>query len=290
MTNKVRYLGDVACGPSPAIFGDLAKLRADSDMGMCVFYDNDFLTAPVLASATSQGEFFSYQDANVTIAPKAVNDTDKELGVLQIAVLDTDNDEGSVQFSGAIAGATNGNQIRLSANRNATGNTSKVGYEARYAVNELSADDVSTMCGLVEGPLVTVIADDNTGDIKGSTSFFGFRSLNTDPQNMDAIFQDTGSAAPVTVLANAATLVEGTYKKLGFLFDPYELDATKAATYFADGVAVAYVNTTQVDASTFPEDEGMVPFVLGKSYSAATSGTVSIDRVTFFMYKNEVQG
>ena len=61
-------------------------------------------------------------------------------------------------------------------------------------------------------------------------------------------------------------------------------------TYFVDGVAVAYVNTTQVDTSTFPEGEGMVPFMLGKSYSAATSGTVDLDRVTAFMYKNAIEG
>lgn len=280
MTNKVRYLGDVNCGPSPAIFGDLAKLRADADLGKCVLIDDDFIVPSVYASATAQAGYYTYQDSNVTIAGKGVNDTDKELGVLQIAVLDTDNDEGSIQFG-------YGNQWRLD---NTAGNTSKVGYEVRYRVNELSADDVSTMCGMVEGPLVTVIADDNTGDIKGSISFVGFRSLNTDPQHMDAIYQDTASAAPVTILANAATLVENTYSKLGFLFDPYELDSTKAMTYFVDGVAVAYVNTTQVDTSTFPEGEGMVPFMLGKSYSAVTSGTVDIDRVTAFMYKNAIEG
>lgn len=279
MTNKVRFFADSG-GPSPAIFGDLAKLKADSELGKCILIDDDFEQPSIFASNTAQSGYLTYQDAAVLIQGKNINDTEKELGVLQISVLDTDNDEGSIQFG-------YGNQWRLSTT---AGNSSKVGYEVRLRVNELAADETSVMCGLVEGPVVTAIADDNTGDIKGSISFFGFRSLNTDPQHMDAIYQDTGSAAPQTILANAATLVENTYSALGFLFDPFELDSTKRASYFVNGVAVAYVNTTQVAASTFPEDEGMVPFVLGKCYGATTSGTVDVDRVTAFMYRNQVEG
>jgi len=280
MTNKTRFLSDTDCGPSPVIFEDLGKLRDDSDLGKCAFFDDDFLCPTTYASATAQAGNYTYQDTSVTITGKGINDTDKELGVLQIDVLDTDNDEGSIQF-----GVTN--QWRLD---RTAGNTSKVGYEVRVVCDELAANETGIMIGMVEGPVATALSVDNTGEIKTSTSFFGFRGLATDPANLDAIYQDTGASAPVTILANAAVLVEGTYSKLGFIFNPYDSDASKAAQYVVDGVPVAYVNTTQVATSTFPEGEAMVPFVLGKTFGSGTSGTVGLDRATGFMYRNAVQG
>jgi len=266
-------------GPSVAIFGDLEKIRQDAALGKCAFYDNDFVVTPTLASATAQGEFYSYQDTSVTIEGKGINDLGEELGVLQIATLDTDNDEGSVQF-----GQTN--QWRIG---NSSGNTGKFGFEVRLKCDELTANQTGIMCGLVEGTLVTQISVDDTAEIKTSTSFLGFRGLVADPQNLDFGFQDTGGSALVVAKANAATLVEGTYTRLGFLYDPNKPD-DKKITAFVNGTAVGYVNTTQIDTSTFPEDEGLVPFVLGKTFGSGSDATVDIDRVTFFQYMDSVQG
>ncbi|HUS38152.1 MAG TPA: hypothetical protein VMX74_01810 [Pirellulales bacterium] len=249
-------------------------------MGLCVFFDDDFLMPYTLASATAQGPFYTYQDSAVTIKGKAINDTDIELGVLDIDVLDTDNDEGSIQFGTQ-------NQWRLD---NTAGNTSKVGYEVRLRVDELAANETAIMVGFVEGPLVTAVAVDDTGALKSSISFVGFITYPSAPTTLQIGYQDTGTAG-ITIINNAAgTLVENTYVKLGMLFDPYSRDSNKAMTFFVDGVAVDSATLAEVNASTFPEAEGMVPFVLGKTYGSGTSGTVSIDRATAFMYRNAVQG
>jgi hypothetical protein len=279
MTNKTRLISDVDCGPSPAIFKDLGKLRDDADLGQCMFFDDDFVTPTTYASATAQAGNYTYQDTNVTISGKAINDTDIELGVLDIDVLDTDNDEGSIQFGVS-------NQWRLgSAN-----NTSVVGFEVRLRVDELAANETCIMTGLVEGPVATAYAVDDTGAVKAATSFVGFRGLVADPVNLDVVYQNTATSGVTTLQANAATLVENTYTKLGLLYDPTVLDVTKRMRFFQDGVEVAAANATQIAGANFPLNEGMVPFVLGKTYGSGTSGTVSIDRVTGFMYRNGVQG
>jgi hypothetical protein len=281
MTRKVRYVGDVNAGPSPAIFPDLGNLRADADMGLCVFYDNDFIMGPTLATATAQGEFYSYQDSAVTITTKGINDTDKELGVLQIDVLDTDNDEGLVQFGQS-------NQWRLDT---AAGNTSKVGYEVRFKVDEVAANQTGLLLGLVEGAVGTQHIRENTGGPKTAISFLGFQTLAATPTEIDVIMQNT-AASPATateISGNAATLVVNTYTKLGLLFDPYELDATKKVSFYKDGVAIAYANATQVAGSNFPLGEGVVPVVGAKTFGSGTSGTLDLDRITAFMYKNAIQ-
>jgi len=279
MTNKTRLLSDVNSGPSPAIFKDLGKLRDDADLGNCMFFDDDFTVPGRYVSNTVEQGYLTYQDTNVTITGKAVNDTDIELGVLDIDVLDTDNDEGSIQF-----GSTN--QWRLGS----VNNTSVVGYEVRLRVDELAANETCIAVGMTEGIVDTALSVDDTAAVKASVSYIGFRSLVADPVNLDVVYQNTATAGVTTLQANAAALVENTYTKLGFLYDPTVLDVTKRMRFFQDGVEVAAANATQIAGANFPLNEGMVPFVLGKTFGSGTSGTVSIDRVTGFMYRNGVQG
>lgn len=285
MTRKVRYQGDVDCGPSPAIFGDLGYLRGLADLGQVMLLDDDFVRPSTYASATSQNGDYTYQDTNVTIAGKgsadstAPNDVDKELGVLDIDVLDTDNDEGSIQFGGS-------NQWRLD---DTSGNTTQVGYEVRLSVDEVGTNMTGIMAGFVEGPLATAHAVDDTGAAVAAKAVCCFRTLAATPTEIDIVYQNTATSGVTELSGNAATLVGNTYTKLGLLFDPYEVDTTKAITFFKDGVAIAYANTTQVAGANFPLGEGMVPFVLGKTYGSGTSGTVSIDRVTAFQAFNNIQ-
>jgi hypothetical protein len=262
-------------GPSVNIFGDLDHLRQQAAMGQCVFYDNDFVAPPTLASATAQGEFYSYQDTNVTISGKGINDPDVELGVLDIDVLDTDNDEGSFQI-----GQTN--QWAIS---NTAGNVSKFGYEVRFRVDELAANETCLLFGLLEGPVATATAVDDTGVLVASKSFLGFQTLPAAPTTLRFGFQDTGSSAIVVADATVTTLVEDTYVNVGFLYDNARPDAKKITAY-VNGVAQSYITKTQIDTSTFPEDEGMVPFFLAKTYGSGTSGTASIDRITFMAYQD----
>jgi hypothetical protein len=280
MTNKTRLESDVESGPSVAIFRDLGYLRDLSDMGECIFFDEDYCMPTTYATAAAQAGVLTYQDTNVTISGKAINDTDVELGVLNIDVLDTDNDEGSVQYG-------IGNQWRIDTT---AGNASAVGYEVRLRVDELAANETGIMVGFLEGPLATQVSVDDNGTIKASISFIGFLGLATDPSNIDIVYQNTATAGGTTLLANAAALTENEYIKLGMKFDPDAQDPDKKMAFYVDGVVVAYANAAQVAGANFPLGEGMVPFVLGKTFGSGTSGTVSIDRSTGFMKRNAFQG
>jgi len=282
MTRKVRYLGDVNCGPSPSIFGDLGTLRGESDQGMCMLFDDDFATPPILTSGTNaMGYLMLSTNATATGLDASANDTENELGVLHIDVLDAAADVANIQWG-------DGNQWVINGGRNSTGNTSKLGYEVRFKQNLVNANSIMTMVGFFEGPVATT-SQDADGEIVNSKSFVGFRALKADPNKLDVVYQATADNSVTVVAANAATLVAGTYTKLGLLADPFELDSSKAISFFQDGVAVAYANTTQVDAALFPEGEPVVPVIGFQAGAGTATGTANIDRVTGVMFKNDIQ-
>lgn len=264
-------------GPSVAVFGDLSKWRADADAGKCMFVNEDFITPTALASGTAQNGHYALLDTSCTLTGGGINDTAKELGVLLGTTNNTDDDEIGYQLG-------LGNQWRIG---NTAGNTGKLAFEARVKVSEVTDNACSLAVGLIEGPVAANHVDDNTGEIKDSLSFIGFRSLYDDGNAMDIVYQDTGASAVQTLLANAAIISANTYVNLGFLWDPDNEDA-KYVRFFVNGTeSNTWVTKTQLDASTFPEDEGMVPCVILKQFGgAAAAMTVSIDRITVGMYGN----
>lgn len=267
-------------GPSPTIFGDLGALEQKAREGQCILIDDDFAMPTNHVSTGTSGGYYTYQDNGVTITGKGVNDLGEELGVLEFAGNDTDNDEGHIQFG-------YGNQWRLS---NAAGNTGCCGFEYRLYKASVADNGVSIAAGLFEGPVAADDLDDNTGEIKDSKSFIGFRGLADDGDKLDIIYQDTSATSVVTVLANAVTLVANTYVRLGMLYDPNS-DTTRKIRFFSNGTEIvnARINTTSIDTSTFPEDEGMVPVLLTKVGTDAES-KVALDRVTAFLYMDGAEG
>jgi hypothetical protein len=149
---------------------------------------------------------------------------------------------------------------------------------------------VSIAAGLVTGPVAADHLDDNTGEIKDSISFIGFRGLADDGDKLDIVYQDATGTSVTSVLANAVTLTANTYVRLGMLYDPNAATDRKIR-FFSDGTEIvgARINTATIDGTTFPEDSGMVPCVLTKVGTAAES-KVALDRVTGYMYMDGSEG
>ena len=279
MSNYVRLYGEGNRGPSPEIFGDLAKMQHDEIRGKCIVVYDDFGMCPIQASVSASGGYYTYQDTGVTIqgadGPIDIGSTDAKaaLGVLEITGNDADNDEGHVQFG-------YGGMFRIG---NTSGNTGKVCFEARFKKSALTDEGVAAFIGLGTGPVAHNYLVDDTGELIASKGFVGFRGLNDDGDKLDIVYQAANQTLQ-TVLVNAVTLVAAEYVKLGFIYDPSQIDASKKIRFFVDETeAGSYVSTTNIDAATFPEDEALAPMLLTK-VGTSTLLPVGLDWVCAVQY------
>lgn len=284
MTNIVRHYNNVYRGPSPIIFGDLAKLREDNYWGRCLLLFDDFAAPTNHASASASGGYYTYQDTGVTIGgydgpPDLGSAANKaEQGVLRITHDGTDEDEGHVQFG-------HGGAFVID---NGSGNTGKLMFEARVKKSNITDDRVSQFIGLGTGPVAADYMVDATGALIATKGFIGFLNDQDDGDQWDTAYQAL-SQAFTELQANAATIVAATYQKLGFLYDPTQLDATKKIRFFVDGVELnTGVSTTNIDAATFPEGEALAPIFLTK-ISTANAITVDIDWICCAQYVDNAE-
>lgn len=287
MSNYVRYNGESLNSPSPKLFGDMSKVLHDEIMGRCIVVYDHFGSLGQLSAGTAgvslSGKYASYVNTGVTIAGySGVADigtgSTGALGVLEIAGNDADNDQGFVQF-GSGAGA-----FRID---NASGNTGKVAFEARFLTESIANDGVAFFLGLGTGPLADADLVDDTGALAAGKGYIGFRRLCDDGDQMDIVYQ-AASQTGVEVLANAKTLVANTWYTVGFVYDPREVDSKKIVFYI-DGDAVANtVTTTNIDTATFPEGEALSPLFLTKTGTAAEA-KMRLDYVAAVQYANGVE-
>lgn len=278
MTNLVRFDADVDAGPSPIIFGDIGKLQGDTQMGRCVFYDNDFIAASSMTTTVVSEGIYPVQTGGGSIAGKGINDNSVELGVIEFDALDDANDESGIQIG-------LGNQYRLDTN---TTYRAMAGMEVRFLVDDIAVNSTLLIAGFVEGPIADDHIIDSTGGAKNSTSFVGFQTLRAAPQTLVAVMQNTATAGVTTILANAGTLVVNTYSKVGVVFDPFGIDDEKLA-FVVNGAIVAYCTDAQL-AANFPLGEGVVPCIIFKDGASGNNLKPAVDRITSFMYRANIQG
>lgn len=267
MSNVIRHFADVGRGPSPAIWRNLGKWRADADRGKCSFVFDDMLRVPTFASATEQSAQYTYQDTGVTIqgmttAPNlGSTDALAEIGVLEIAGNDADNDEGHWQAAGSAT-----TLFRIS---NGSGNTGVLAFEARIRKASIADNGLGLFIGMGSPVVAANYLVDDTAALVATEAFIGFNGLLDDGDKLDTIFQEV-SQTQVVVEANAATVVAGDYINLGFRYNPNDPSTTKKIRFYVNGVETATgVSTAQIDAATFPEDTGLVPLLLTKVGTAA---------------------
>jgi hypothetical protein len=152
----------------------------------------------------------------------------------------------------------------------------------RVKNNSAALTDSAFFCGLAEeGTAIDQILVTDTGALKTTADFIGFRTLCASPSEIDAVYLKA-SQGVVEVDDNAATLVRDTWTKLGLLFDPS--NSAKALRYFVDGVEVASAAATVLDDATFPDGEEMAMLIALKA-GEAVEKKLAIDWVKFAQVK-----
>lgn len=278
MSNYVRYTGENNRGPSPIIFGDIAKCYHDQWVGKCVVVYDDFQNVGVLTSAGATGAPYTYQDGGVTIkGSTALPDLGSTgaLGEIRIVHDGTDADEGSFQL-GSGSGV-----FRL---ETTAANAGKVMFECRVRKSTIVDNGLAFFAGLGTGDVATNYLADSTGDLIAAKGFIGFQNLHDDGDHVDTLYQEI-SQTKAQVLANAATMVANTFMKLGFIYDPGFPD-DKKIKFFVDGVDTGtYVTKTQMDAATFPQaTSGLIPMFLTQ-IETATAFEAGVDWICAVQYQ-----
>lgn len=281
--NIVRHVAEttVERGPSPVIFGDLSKIHSDMVRGKALLLFDDFAAPAFMTNAGATGGYYTIQDSGVDIqgedGPPDLGSTAAATaqGVLVVDSQASDNDEGYISFG-------YGGQFVID---NAASNTGKLMFEARIKKASVADNAVGVFIGLGTGPIAADYLVDDTATLITTKGFIGFHNLTDDGNTFDTVYQ-AASQSKQTVLANAATVTAANYVKLGFLWDPKEIDAAKKIKFYVDGVlSNSFVSTTNIDAATFPEGEALVPMLLTKVGTAAESA-VSIDWIACAQYQD----
>lgn len=207
--------------------------------------------------------------------------TTKYGGELAIVTDATDNDGPVIQRHGANAGSSAIGPYFIG---NTAGAAFPLWFEARVKVASIADNVTAWAVGLGQ---VGMVADnglltDDTGEIVDSVSFIGFRAQHTNGGTtgtnalLDFVYQDAGQTTVQTPVAAAKTLVADTYVKVGFMYIPAEDAAHQIKVYIDNVESGSFVTTTNIDATTFPENDPLA-FVIGQKNGSAAAGTVTID-------------
>lgn len=274
MTNIIRHRGYTGGRlHSPALWH--GSKRDDIRHGHVdgVYFFDDFLSQD--NEDGSDNAYMRYIDTSNTIRNLAADTTalatGSRGGVLRLLTDATDNDGPTIQHQ-------TGNGAGYCLLGNTAGATYKTLFEARVRKSLITDNGVAFAAGLAQ---VGCAADnglltDDTGDIVDSISFIGFRALHDNGEELDFVYQDGGQTAPTETIANIAAMVASTWVKVGFVYDPYASDSKKIKIFYNGTEQSTYVTKTNMDASTFPENDALA-FVFGMKNGAAAIGSADID-------------
>ena len=98
--------GAVGRGLSPAIWQTYGFIGGNfKDPSLIPFFFDDFANLGVQATTVSQGGYITLQENSATIQQCGdCDNSEGEFGVLEIALLDSDNEEASIELGSAVAG------------------------------------------------------------------------------------------------------------------------------------------------------------------------------------------
>jgi hypothetical protein len=184
--------------------------------------------------AGASGSWKSYEDTSTGFSNILTG------GVLEYDGTTTDNLEGAIQRNGTpfVIAASGGKPMA---------------FEAIVA-KEVITDTLGYFIGLAQGasPGNSFIAD--AGNDIADVSALGFFSMDTDGDQADFIYQDSGDAFAVAA-NDFATLVAATYVKLGFFYDGTTI------TPYLNGVEYpeSKITAATIAAATFPSADQMSP-------------------------------
>ena len=198
---------------------------------------------------------------------------DEKGGVLALGLASTvtDNDEFWMEFGDAAS--------QLCQISDTADDAHLTAFECRVKFSSIDTGVCSFFTGLATpGTAANNALVDDTGAIKATTSFLGFRNL-LDGDNIQCIYQASADSAAVinksTVHDAAGTtyaLVADTFVKLGFVYDPDAVPAKRITWYVNNVEQGTYVTATQIAAATFPDAEAMT-FLFGYKNTAVGATT-----------------
>lgn len=128
----------------------------------------------------------------------------------------------------------------------------KLWFEAKFYLTAVGAVEVVAFyVGLMDGATTEPMAD-ATGERNMDDGIY-FRTLSDASTELD--FARTRNTTEAEIKANIATLVKGTFIRVGFRFD-----GASTIVPYINGVAYPQYNTN-VAVATFPYDVGLTPYV-----------------------------
>jgi len=270
-------------GMSSQIFGEPTELVRNTMIGKGLLYFDDFVkfgSMTATNAAVSDSNAYAFLNTGVSLAGQqdtgALSGAKGGLGVLEMSGNVTSEDQGFYQ-------AGTGETFSIS---NASGSAGPVCFECRVKKASIADNTLSQFIGLGGGPVADAHLVDSTGALSNSFPFIGFSNLDDDGDQWDFVYKEAAQVLQ-TILANAVTIVANTYTKLGFRYDPNAADDKKIKIYVNGVEQGTYVNTTQIDTATFPEDSAMCPMWLTKATGVVAESKAQVDWMAAYIGLDE---
>jgi hypothetical protein len=153
-------------------------------------------------------------------------------------------------------------------------------FEARLKVDAITAAKWAWAVGLGEvGMGATDCLFVDTTSILADKNFLGFVKLQGEGAAVDGAYKADGQTyqdgATKTKLDSLATMVAGTFVKIGFRYSPHP----KMIQWFVDGVEIvaARLLADEIDAATFPDDVFLAPIIGAKDHAGDAAFGMTID-------------
>jgi hypothetical protein len=239
-------------------FPDPWEVAANSNIGL--YFNEECLLPPVMASNTANYGYHSYQDAGNTIAPA---DTYPG-GVWELATDGTDEDEVHLQ----VGGVTGGMYYFSST----SGHNHDQWFETVVDMSRVTNGANSFFVGLAEK--ASAVADhltDATGALQTTRAVVGFHTLAAAAATVRCVY-NTG-AGTVVNLGTGDTKVVGTYTRYGIRYRKL----TGKCEYWVNGVLMFSV---AISTSNFPDAVNLTP-MWGHKSNTATATSMYVDRWTY---------
>ncbi len=264
---------DTSRTPSPAVWGNCPWDDIQKGLLSGIAIGDEFVNADDEDGVDTN--YLRYIDTSNTIRILVPDTTalatGSRGGVLRLATDATDNDSPIIQYQHA-----NGTAPFLIGNT--AGAAWPLWFECRIRKSSITDNQAAFFVGLAQVGAAANdgLLEDNTGDLVNSISAIGFRALHDNGEELDFVYQDGGQTAPTEVMANITSMVASTWIKLGFVYNPAAEASKKIKIFVNNREQSTYITTTNIDATTFPENDAMT-FVFGLKNGEGTATTADID-------------
>lgn len=252
-------LADTSRGPSQSIWADcpVLEIMAGAVDGIVLF--DDFVAGPRVAAgaeaayAGNGGGYRGFADTGGLVADGG------EIG--GTLVMSSDGDNEGASFRTACAPFQIGR------------NLGKLWFEARVKSSDITDTKHGIFVGLMADNALTAVLPITAAGAIADVNIVGFHRLEADGDQFDTIYKADG-VAQVTVQADAASMANDTYVKLGMVWNP----ANNQLAFYRNGVRLATTYTMAALAGTdFPNDVRLGMVIAMLNATASTPGFVEID-------------